>query len=70
MSRKHISKPCSKLTQFQFGDFMNGAQSMIDTYIIGAQGDRSILRTAVLADPMRSEMVKAEWSCNAAATRV
>jgi hypothetical protein len=70
VNRKHISKPCPKLTDFQFGDFMNGAQSMIDTYIIGAQGDCLILRTAVFADPMRSEMVKAEWSRDAATTRV
>lgn len=61
---------CAELTDFQFGDFMNGAQSMIDTYIIGAQGDCLIIRTAVFADPMRSEMVKAEWPRDAATTRV
>lgn len=51
----------------QFGDFMNGAQSMIDTFIVGAAGKYPALTANVRADN-DSEMAEAEWTCHASSS--
>jgi 2-oxoglutarate dehydrogenase complex dehydrogenase (E1) component-like enzyme len=55
----------------QFGDFANGAQSMIDTFVIGAQGKCPLefpQISALRVGP--SQMAQAERLGNATASRV
>lgn len=54
----------------QFGDFHNGAQSMIDTFLVGAQGmslQNTIPQALTCGD---SQVAQAKWTGDAAAARL
>lgn len=51
----------------QFGDFFNGDQSMIDTFLVGAQGKYF---TRYLNANFVSQVAQADWPRDAASTWV